>query len=58
MMKKKSAADVGKLVEAQARGKPVKGPAKDRKRTATAALDQRKSKRFTIEIDGTSIGGV
>jgi hypothetical protein len=51
-MKKKSAADVGKLVEAQAKGKTVKGAAKDRKRSATAALDPRKSKgRFQLDID-------
>jgi hypothetical protein len=50
MMKKKSAADVGKLVDAQAKGKAVKAAAKDRKRTATGALDQRQSKKFGVEI--------
>jgi hypothetical protein len=51
MMKKKSAANVGKLVEAQAKGKTVKGAAKDPKRSATGALDQRRSKGFKVEID-------
>jgi hypothetical protein len=58
MTKKKSVAQVGKMVEAQAKGKTSKGRASDPKRTASGALDQRKSKRFQMEIDGTSVGGV
>ena len=55
MPRKKSDSEIKKMVEAQAKGKNVKGAAKDAKRPASGVLDQRRSK---MEIDGVMIGGV
>lgn len=53
-MKKKSKPEVAKMVDAQARGKKLKGARADRKTTKGGELDARITKSahgFSIEID-------
>jgi hypothetical protein len=45
---KKKAADVGKLVDAQARGKNVKSVKKDTKRSTGSELDARENKAYNM----------
>jgi hypothetical protein len=44
MGKKKAKGDLGKMVDAQAKGKNVKPAGKDQKRSASSELDERQSK--------------
>jgi hypothetical protein len=50
-MKKKSKADVAKMVDAQSRGKNVKGARTDKKTPQGGELDTRISKAKTVKID-------
>ena len=51
-MKKKSKAEVGKLVDAQSKGRKVKGAQTDKKTQQDGQLDTRISKTgFKVEID-------
>ena len=51
-MSKKKRADIGKLVDAQAKGKKVTGSKTDTKTAESRDLDVRASKgRFQLEID-------
>ena len=52
MPSKKKAADVGKMVEAQAKGKNVKSAKKDAKRSSGGELDTRENKVFiAVKLD-------
>jgi hypothetical protein len=50
-MKKQSKAEVAKLVDAQSKGKTVKGAQTDKKTPQGGELDTRISKSKTVKID-------
>ncbi|HEY8641906.1 MAG TPA: hypothetical protein VIO84_03980 [Candidatus Dormibacteraeota bacterium] len=52
MPAKKSESQIKKMVEAEAKGKGAKKAGKDRNRSATSELDDRKSKYQTIKLTG------
>lgn len=49
MSKGKSKANLGKMVDAQAKGKTVKGARADKKKSGGSELDSRASKAFIIK---------
>ena len=49
-MKKKSKADVAKMVDAQSKGRKVRGAQTDKKTPEGGELDTRKSKYMIIEV--------